>query len=455
MDDLPFEIEDEFRNALSLFGLYPKKVVADGAMQIFSVTDDAINQSSGWYILSRKKTYAVFGNYKTGLVESWNGAPHKVNEHMKDKSFQMSHKHLSNNTLNIIDREVILERCSEIVPEPISWLWRHWIPAGKLTILAGDMGASKSTLSLSLAATISNGGYWPDGTLCENKGKVLIWSSEDTFSNTIVPRLTAAGADLDRCFHIKGIRQDREKKAFDPSQDMPGLQRLLRQSDGVDLLIIDPIVSAISGDMHRANEVRRSLQAVIDFAEEHKCAVIGITHVSKGSAGRTPHDRVIGSQAFGALARVVLIAAKDEDGSRRILARAKSNIGPDTGGIEYSVVETSFCSIKNEATKDRIETSYIEWGKILDGSARDLLGQVEVSENNRQELNSKLKKMLIEKIQNAGGQMLSAELEKEVLAAGYSWDKAKKVKRQLGIEAVKLGMDGSWAWRLSPSDIPT
>mgnify|MGYP000246350134 CR=1 FL=1 len=51
------------------------------------------------------------------------------------------------------------------------------------------------------------------------------------------------------------------------------------------LLLIDPIVSAVAGDMHRANDVRRSLQAVVDFAEAHQCAVIGITHFAQEQLG--------------------------------------------------------------------------------------------------------------------------------------------------------------------------
>ena len=69
-------------------------------------------------------------------------------------------------------------------------------------------------------------------------------------------------------------------------------------------------MSAVAGDMHRANDVRRSLQAVVDFADAHGCAVIGITHFATGGAGKAPQDRVIGSQAFGALARMVLVTAK-------------------------------------------------------------------------------------------------------------------------------------------------
>ena len=43
-----------------------------------------------------------------------------------------------------------------------------------------------------------------------------------------------------------------------------------------------------------------------------RCALLGITHFSKGTGGRDPVERLTGSLAFGALARVVLIAAKHQ-----------------------------------------------------------------------------------------------------------------------------------------------
>ena len=51
-------------------------------------------------------------------------------------------------------------------------------------------------------------------------------------------------------------------------------------------------------------EVRRGLQPLVDFAGETGCAVLGGTHFTKGTTGRDPTERVTGSLAFGALARL-------------------------------------------------------------------------------------------------------------------------------------------------------
>src|SRR5512143_3769974 len=57
-----------------------------------------------------------------------------------------------------------LTRGDEITPEPVQWFWRNWLARGKLHVLAGTAGTGKTTLALAMAATVTIGGRWPDGT---------------------------------------------------------------------------------------------------------------------------------------------------------------------------------------------------------------------------------------------------------------------------------------------------
>jgi len=136
----------------------------------------------------------------------------------------------------------------------------------------------------------------------------------------------------------------------------------------VRLIVIDPVSTAVAGDSHKNTEVRLGLQPLVDLATTINAALLGITHLSKGGQGSDPAQRVIGSIAFTAVARVVLVAARDkgEDGAdKRILARSKSNFGPDNGGFKYHLAQV-------EALPG-IRASRIEWGQAAEGSARDLL----------------------------------------------------------------------------------
>lgn len=202
---------------------------------------------------------------------------------------------------------VELTAAIDIPVEKIQWIWQGWLPRAKLSILAGAGGCGKTTLAISIAARLSRGGDWPDGSKCEAAGNVIIWSGEDGIADTIIPRLMAADADLNRVHVIEGLRdQSGNRRQFDPAANFALLNEAATRIDGVSLLIFDPLVNLIRGDMHRANEVRQGLQMVVDFAERHCCAVLGISHLSKGTAQSSAANRVIGSQAFTKLGRCQL-----------------------------------------------------------------------------------------------------------------------------------------------------
>ena len=203
---------------------------------------------------------------------------------------------------------VRLLRGDAVELKAVRWQWRGFLPAGMLTVLGGSPGCGKTTIAESFAAIVTTAGIWPDGSRCAEAGDVLVWSGEDAHEVT-ASRLKACGADMKRVHLIDGISGS-DGDAFDPGRDMPLLEAAAKELANPRLLIIDPIVSAVAGDGHKSNEVRRALQPVVDLAHRLGCAVLGITHFTKGTAGRDPVERITGSLAFAALARVVLVAAK-------------------------------------------------------------------------------------------------------------------------------------------------
>jgi putative DNA primase/helicase len=244
-------------------------------------------------------------------------------------------------------------------------------------VLGGAPGTGKTTISMALAATVTTGGRWPDGSRSP-VGNVVIWSGEDDPADTLVPRLALSGADLSRVYFIADVFDGDGRRSFDPARDMEPLRRKLAEIGDVRLLIVDPIVSAVMGDSHKNAEVRRSLQPLVDLAAFMRCALLGITHFSKGTGGRDPVERLTGSLAFGALARVVMVAAKHqeegEDGRTvRLFIRAKSNIGPDDGGFEYDLHQGEL------KTHPGIFASSVLWGDAVEGAARELLATADAT----------------------------------------------------------------------------
>jgi putative DNA primase/helicase len=204
---------------------------------------------------------------------------------------------------------------ADIVIKNVSWLWEDWLAQGKLHMIGGAPGDDKTTISLAWGAIISIGAQWPDGSQAP-LGDVLIWSGEDDVADTLLPRFIAAGGDRRR-FHVVGpVKENGQKRPFDPSKDVAKLIAAARKILDLRLVIIDPIVAAVAGDSHKASEVRRALYPFVVFAEKVGTAILGISHFAKGSQGKSPLERLLGSEAFGAAGRVVYGSAVDQGPAR-------------------------------------------------------------------------------------------------------------------------------------------
>ena len=338
------------------------------------------------------------------------------------------------------EQGVILLKASELKPKPINWIWDGWIAGGKFHLLGGVAGTGKTTISLALASSITNGGRFPDNTRSPS-GNVVVWTGEDDISDTLTPRLMAMGANLDKVHFVQGVIGEDGEQPFNPSTDMLILQQAIAKVGDVKLLIIDPIVSVVKGDSHKNAEVRKDLAPLIQMAESMGFAIIGITHFSKGTSGKEPIERITGSLAFGAVARIVLVASKsksDDSEDVRIFLRAKSNIGADNGGFEYS--------LEQAVTEGGIETSRVLWGDAIEGSARELLVDAEDDSDGgsmaecMQFLNSIL----------SNGEMPATEVKNDCIGAGHSISTMNRAKKKLGIEAKKIGIGrgSSWVWEM-------
>lgn len=340
---------------------------------------------------------------------------------------------------------VIVTRASDLKIEPVRWLWDGWLARGKLHLLAGAPGQGKTTIALALAATVTTGGCWPDGPRCA-PANVLMYSGEDDPADTLAPRLLAAGADLSRVHFISGTRTDGETVPFDPARDLDLLRTSMDALGDVALLIVDPIVGAVTGDSHKNTETRRALQPLVDLAAAVDCALVGITHLSKGGQGTDPAMRVIGSIAFTALARVVLVAAKvkTEDGEPgRILARAKSNIGPDDGGYAYHLEQCEVAA--------GIHASRVTWGKAVEGTARELLTDPE-ADTDHDETGDAVEMLRGELVADCWtpADAASAPLK----AAGFSKKQIWKASKKLDVIRKRGGYQGAFYWRLPGGNDP-
>ncbi len=210
-------------------------------------------------------------------------------------------------------RDLLLTPASQIPTRRQAWLWAGRIPLGTTTIFAGRGGEGKSTFALYLAALINKGEL--DGDLHGTAYPVLIISHEDDWSTVMNPRLISAGANLDHVYQVR-VRMTVDEITSETVPAFPldlQLSRDAVEQTGAKLIIVDPITSTISGDLHKVTDVRRSLDPLTQLAQDLELAVIGIMHFNKGTGNAS--DKLSGSHGFRDAVRSVLLFATTRAGN--------------------------------------------------------------------------------------------------------------------------------------------
>src|SRR5260370_17182414 len=120
-------------------------------------------------------------------------------------------------------------RASTFTMRAHRWIWPNRIAMGELTLVVGLPDQGKGQLLSDVAARVTHGREWPCGEGVAPKGKVVMLSSEDNTDTTIVPRLAAAGADLNQIEIVDVVSKPKHFCSFfnfvsDPS---PFMQKFL------------------------------------------------------------------------------------------------------------------------------------------------------------------------------------------------------------------------------------
>ena len=168
---------------------------------------------------------------------------------------------------------------SDVSDKPLSWLWPGRIPLGHLTLLDAAPGCDPSLLALTLAACVSSGKPFPDGTPAQ-PGCVILYAPYDSAFDTLKPRLQAAGGDPSRVLLYRPPIESTSKttprvRALALPGDLEHLSSIIRCLEA-QLIILDP-ASAIPG-------LSRWLPDLIDLAQQTNCAILLLRSLNKPPA---------------------------------------------------------------------------------------------------------------------------------------------------------------------------
>ena len=296
-------------------------------------------------------------------------------------------------------------RMSDVELTPVEWLWKPYLPFGKLSVLQGNPGEGKTYFAMHLAAACTNGKLLPNMERME-PFNVIYQTAEDGLGDTVKPRLIEAGADLDRVLAIDDsevqltLSDERIEKAI--------------IENNARLVIIDPIQAYLGADvdMNRANEVRPIFMRLGQVAQRTGCAILLIGHLNK-AAGMQSLQRGLGSIDIAAAVRSVMFIGKlKHDPTMRILTHEKSSLAPPGASLAFSLGDEGG----------------FRWVGEYDITADEMLSGIEP----QRETKTQQAKDLICALLAGGKQVLSEDIDKAALERGIPGRTVRDAKRELG-----------------------
>jgi DNA polymerase I-like protein with 3'-5' exonuclease and polymerase domains len=346
--------------------------------------------------------------------------------------------------------------------EAIDWLWPGRFALGKLGILAGLPDEGKSSLLCYIAGRLTNTKLaWPNDEGCATKhGTVLLLTCEDSPADTLVPRLAAADADLDRIeiiqmVHDRDVKDGRERRRmFSLAEDIDLLRRKIEKLGDVVAIEIDPVTAYLGTgkngvDSFRDTDVRAVLGPLVQLADDMRIAIIAIMHFNKKTDVTNALLRISNSLAFGGVARHVFAITKDVANSRRLMSRAKNNIASEENNQTLAFHFATKNVGKDWRDGRPIEAPYVEFEPgYVDVTATEALSAV--NENKTPGAVDDAKDFLREMLVAAGGRAPKAEIEEAAEAEKISEMTLRRAKKRLKIQAEKdrSTPDGKWYWVL-------
>lgn len=318
---------------------------------------------------------------------------------------------------------------SDVKAEEVQWLWKTFIPIGEFTIIEGIEGLGKSWTCCAIACAVADGKRLPfhEGEPIA-PGNVLMLSAEDSLSHTVKPRLLLMKANLNHIFAIDDMF------SFSDFKDFIKFEAIVAEYEPR-LIIIDPMFSYTGGkDLNQESASRPIARKLIEIAQKYQCAIIGVRHIGKSKGNGDARAAGLGSIAWRASARSVLLVGKDEESDEIAILQTKSNLAEKSKivvGFEIRNGQFYWCDKPSKLTAERM----LSQPKNDEAKAE----QTEATDFLREALKD--------------SERFSKDVQKEARDNGITQYALRKAKAILGVESVKkggtFGGEKGWYMRLS------
>ncbi len=346
-------------------------------------------------------------------------------------------------------RGPIVTRASNVRTRRVEYCWRGRWPIGYLTIQTGEEKIGKTAMFIKGAADLTNGQL--DGKFYGQPTAVLIVAVEDALDDMWVPRLVAAGADLE-LVEFLNIPAD----GWNVRDGIPLIEQGLEET-GAKLVFIDAVMEHLPDPRGGENAnsttfVRKCLRPLASMSERRRITSVISTHPPKRRAVSFA-DFYSASAAFTQVSRACLLFGwhpddyeLPEEQRRRVLLRARANVGRDPGALSFRI-DAQWLKL-DDGNEDEVPyATDVETCKV---TVRDLLRadrpQAPDPEQREPGKQEQLEQTIAEYLADGGWHpSLSDELKQDgwkhsTIQAARS--KVAKARKQPGT------MDGPWQWRL-------
>jgi hypothetical protein len=387
-------------------------------------------------------------------------------------------------------REKTRVKClAGVAGKPLEWVWDRVVPRGKLTLITGESGAGKSLVVLDVAAAVTRGQTGPsfsaetlansdlgnysygksaggtaeDGGTSRNRTSqqscvdpargngVLLLTAGDCWSDTVIPRLNAANADMSQVFTLSDDDRtasddnelDTDKSVedgwrFQLTRDLhlleTELQNLKDQGVEVRLIVMDPIDRYLP-TAFRKSDVTSAVNRLTELAAKWNAGVIVVANSKPSRVGETGlRSGTLGNPILANAARSVWMVAQDlEIEDRRLLIPLKTNLCKNPNAMTFTI-----CDGVIDWNPGRVGMTGDAYFTQSKEKLRNPLVREEISEVSR------VTNWLREKLED--GPVPSLRIRQDAVDHDIAYSTLRCAFRRLSCVSVKTWFANNWRW---------